>query len=112
MDLYLTYHNVYNKHAWHVAFNLKASQKSLSVRSAGGGQVSALSPRLKSPTYLSMRVEDLSAFGGSRQQTGRVDPRARVLVPPTLGGRSRPKILIFRLLLVILFIIALFASLR
>ena len=36
----------------------------------------------------------------SRQQTGRVDPRPRVLVPRIFGGRSRPKILILRWLIV------------
>jgi hypothetical protein len=40
--------------------------KKLFVRSSGGGQVSSLISQLKSSTCLTMRVEYLSALGGSR----------------------------------------------
>jgi hypothetical protein len=47
-----------------------------------GGQASALEPRFKSSTYLSMRVENLSASGGSRQLAGRVKTRHRFDLKP------------------------------
>jgi len=67
---------------------LKRSQKSLLSQSAGGGQVSVLGPRFNASGYFGLRVEDLSAFGGFRQQAGRVEPRPRRVIAGDLEPTS------------------------
>jgi len=43
-----------------------------------------------------MHVEDLSAFGGSRHQAGRVKTRLRLFIPLGFSGGSRTKNYILR----------------